>query len=142
MTSSVRWDDVEVGTELPAQSFTIDRASLVRYAGASGDFNVIHWNERVATAVGLPNVIAHGMLTMALGGRVVTDWVGDPGAVVDYGVRFTRPVVVPDDDAGATIEVTGKVSRKDPDGIAQVTLTVRYEGATVLGKAQALVRLA
>jgi acyl dehydratase len=142
MTSSVRWDDVEVGTELPAQSFTIDRASLVRYAGASGDFNVIHWNERVATAVGLPNVIAHGMLTMALGGRVVTDWVGDPGAVVDYGVRFTRPVVVPDDDAGATIEVTGKVSRKDPDGIAQVTLTVRFEGATVLGKAQALVRLA
>jgi len=142
MTSSVRWDDVEVGTELPAQSFTIDRASLVRYAGASGDFNVIHWNERIATAVGLPNVIAHGMLTMALGGRVVTDWVGDPGAVVDYGVRFTRPVVVPDDDAGATIEVTGKVSRKDPDGIAQVTLTVRFEGATVLGKAQALVRLA
>ena len=89
-----------------------------------------------------PNVIAHGMLTMALGGRVVTDWVGDPGAVVEYGVRFTRPVVVPDDDAGATIEVTGKVSRKDEDGIVQVTLTVRYEGATVLGKAQALVRLA
>jgi acyl dehydratase len=142
MTAGVRWDDVEVGTELPPQSFTVDRAALVRYAGASGDFNVIHWNERVATAVGLPNVIAHGMLTMALGGRVVTDWVGDPGAVVDYGVRFTRPVVVPDDDDGATIEVTGKVSRKDPDGIVQVTLTVRYEGATVLGKAQALVRLA
>jgi acyl dehydratase len=142
MTATVRWDDVEVGTELPAQAFTVDRAALVRYAGASGDFNVIHWNERVATAVGLPNVIAHGMLTMALGGRVVTDWVGDPGAVVDYGVRFTRPVVVPDDDAGATIEVTGTVSRKDPDGIAQVTLTVRYDGATVLGRAQALVRLA
>lgn len=142
MTSSVRWDDVEVGTELPAQTFTVDRATLVRYAGASGDFNVIHWNERIATAVGLPNVIAHGMLTMALGGRVVTDWVGDPGAVLDYGVRFTRPVVVPDDDAGAVIEVAGKVSRKDENGIAQVTLTVRYEGATVLGKAQALVRLA
>jgi acyl dehydratase len=142
MTSSVRWDDVEVGSELPSRTFTVDRAALVRYAGASGDFNVIHWNERIATAVGLPNVIAHGMLTMALGGRVVTDWVGDPGAVLDYGVRFTRPVVVPDDDAGATIEVTGKVSRKDEDHIAQVTLTVRYEGATVLGKAQALVRLA
>ena len=82
------------------------------------------------------------MLTMALGGRVVTDWVGDPGAVVEYGVRFTRPVVVPDDDAGATVEVTGKVSRKDDEGIVQVTLTVRSEGATVLGKAQALVRLA
>lgn len=142
MTAIVRWDDVEVGTELPARTFTIDRATLVRYAGASGDFNVIHWNERVATAVGLPNVIAHGMLTMALGGRVVTDWAGDPGALIEYGVRFTRPVVVPDDDAGATIEVTGKVSRKDDEGVAQVTLTVRCEGATVLGKAQALVRLA
>ena len=142
MTSSVRWDDVEVGTELPTQTFTLDRSALVRYAGASGDFNVIHWNQRVATAVGLPNVIAHGMLTMALGGRVVTDWVGDPGAMLDYGVRFTRPVVVPDDDAGATIEVSGKVSRKDDDGIVQVTLTVRHDGATVLGKAQALVRLA
>ena len=141
MSASVSWNDVEVGTELPPRTFTIDRATLVRYAGASGDFNVIHWNERIAAAVGLPNVIAHGMLTMALGGRVVTDWVGDPGAVVEYGVRFTRPVVVPDDDAGATIEVTGRVSRKDEDGIAQVTLTVRYEGATVLGKAQALVRL-
>ena len=76
------------------------RADLVRYAGASGDFNVIHWNERVATSVGLPDVIAHGMFTMALAGRVVTDWVGDPGAVLEYGVRFTRPVPVPDDDAG------------------------------------------
>jgi acyl dehydratase len=142
VTARVRWDDVEVGTELPAQTFPVDRAALVRYAGASGDFNVIHWNERVATAVGLPNVISHGMLTMALGGRVVTDWAGDPGAVVEYGVRFTRPVVVPDDDTGATVEVTGKVSRKDDEGIVQVTLTVRSEGATVLGKAQALVRLA
>jgi acyl dehydratase len=142
MTSIVRWDDVDVGTELPARTFSIDRATLVRYAGASGDFNLIHWNERVATAVGLPNVIAHGMLTMALGGRVVTDWVGDPGALIEYGVRFTRPVVVPDDDAGAVIEVTGKVSRKDDGGVAQVTLTVRCEGVTVLGKAQALVRLA
>ena len=88
------------------------------YAGASGDFNVIHWNERVATEVGLPNVIAHGMLTMALGGRVVTDWVGDPGALLEYGVRFTRPVVVPDDDAGATIEVTGEghLARRRLDG--------------------------
>jgi acyl dehydratase len=142
VTALVRWDDVEVGTELPARTFPVDRAALIRYAGASGDFNVIHWNERVATAVGLPDVIAHGMLTMALGGRVVTDWAGDPGAVVEYGVRFTRPVVVPDDDTGAVIEVTGRVSRKDDEGVVQVTLTVRSEGATVLGKAQALVRLA
>ena len=142
MTARIAWADVEVGTELPAQSFPIQRSDLVRYAGASGDFNVIHWNERIATAVGLPNVIAHGMLTMALAGRVITDWVGDPGAVLDYGVRFTRPVVVPDDDSEAVIEVSSKVSAKNDDGTVQVTLTATFEGATVLGKAQALVRLA
>jgi len=142
MASLVRWADVEVGTELPGQSFHLDRARLVRYAGASGDFNVIHWNERVARDVGLPDVIAHGMLTMALGGRVVTDWVGDPGAVVEYGVRFTRPVVVPDDDAGATVEVTAKVSAKNDDSTVVVTLTVKSQDVTVLGKAQAVVRLA
>ena len=142
MTAAVRWSDVEVGTELPPQAFTVTRDTLVRYAGASGDFNVIHWNARVATAVGLPDVIAHGMLTMALGGRVVTDWVGDPGAVLEYGTRFTRPVVVPDDDTGAQVEVTGAVTRKDEAGTVQVTLTVMSGGVTVLGKAQALVRLA
>lgn len=142
MTALVAWADVEVGTELPAQSFAITRADLVRYAGASGDFNVIHWNERVATEVGLPNVIAHGMLTMALAGRVVTDWIGDPGALLEYGVRFTRPVVVPDDDSGATLEVAAKVSAKNDDGTVQVTLTASFDGATVLGKAQARVRLA
>ena len=93
--------DVAVGDVVPAQTFAITRADLVRYAGASGDLNVIHWNERVAREVGLPNVIAHGMLSMALAGRVATDWAGDPGAVVDFGVRFTRPVVVPDDGVGA-----------------------------------------
>ena len=82
------------------------------YAGASGDFNPIHWNERFAKAVGLPDVIAHGMLTMASAGRIVTDWVGDPGAVIEYGVRFTRPVVVPDDDRGAAVEITGVVGRE------------------------------
>ena len=98
MSASVAWADVEVGTELPSLSVTLQRVNLVMYAGASGDFNPIHWNQRFAQAVGLPDVIAHGMLTMASAGRVVTDWVGDPGAVVEYGVRFTRPVVVPDDD--------------------------------------------
>ena len=83
MTAKVSYDDVEVGTELPAQTFQVQRANLVQYCGASGDFNIIHWNERVAKAVGLPDVIAHGMFTMAEAGRVVTDWVGDPGAVVD-----------------------------------------------------------
>ena len=99
MAATVKADDVVVGTELPAQSFVLLRVDLVRYAGASGDFNVIHWNERVATDVGLPNVIAHGMLTMAEAIRVVTDWCGDPGAVVEYGTRFTKPVPIPDDDA-------------------------------------------
>ena len=133
---------LEVGHELPAKTFTVQRSDLVRYAGASGDFNVIHWNERIASDVGLPNVIAHGMLTMALAGQVVTDWLGDPGALLEYEVRFTRPVVVPDDGVGATIEGRAKVTRIDEAGTAQVTVTATCEGSTVLGKAQALIRLA
>jgi acyl dehydratase len=132
---------VEVGTELPAQSFTVRRVDLIRYAGASGDFNPIHWNERFATSVGLPDVIAHGMLTMAEVIRVVTDWTGDPGSVVEYGVRFTRPVVVPDDDSGAVIDVTAKVTALNEDGTVQVAITASSGGATVLGKAHAVVRL-
>lgn len=136
-----RLQDVSVGTELPSRSFPITRADLVRYAGASGDFNVIHWNERIALGVGLPNVIAHGMLTMGLAGRVVTDWLGDPGALVEFGVRFTRPVVVPDDDAGAIVEVSAKVTAVGDDGLVTLALTATFEGSTVLGKAQAVVRL-
>lgn len=142
MSACVRYADVAVGTELPPLRIPLVRASLVRYAGASGDFNIIHWNERFAVGVGLPNVIAHGMLTMAEAGRVLTDWVGDPGAVVEYGVRFTRPVVVPDDDAGAVLEVSGSVTELLGDSCVKVALTARCEGATVLGKAQAVVRLA
>ena len=141
MTASVAWVDVEVGTELPSLSVDLQRVNLVRYAGASGDFNPIHWNQRFAQAVGLPDVIAHGMLTMATAGRVVTDWVGDPGALLEYGVRFTRPVVVPDDDAGATLEISGKVAEKRDDGTVRVDLTATFAGSTVLGKAQAVVRL-
>ncbi len=141
MTARVRYVDVEVGTELPAQSFPITRVDLVQYAGASGDFNVIHWSERVATSVGLPNVIAHGMLTMAKAGRVVTDWVGDPGAVVDYAVRFTKPVVVPDDDQGALLEVSGVVTEKGEDNEVVVELTARSDGAKVLARSRARVRL-
>jgi acyl dehydratase len=103
MTAKISYDAVEVGTELPARTFPVDRADLIRYAGASGDFNPIHWNEKFAKEVGLPDVIAHGMFTMAEAIRVVTDWTGDPGALVDYGVRFTKPVVVPNDDKGALI---------------------------------------
>ena len=142
MVARVSYDDVEVGTVVPPQSFGLQRINLVMYCGASEDFNVIHWNERIATAVGLPDVIAHGMLTMAEAGRVLTDWVGDPGAVVEYGVRFTRPVVVPDDDAGATVEVAATVVEKLDGRRVAVDLTATSGGQSVLGKARAVVQLA
>lgn len=134
--------DLEVGQVIGKRTLTVDRARLVRYAAASGDFNPIHWNERVATEVGLPGVIAHGMWTMGAAVGVVEDWAGDPAAVVDYQVRFTRPVPVPDPGA-ATVEVSAAVGSLDPEaGTVRVDLTVTCEGARVLGKAQAVVRLA
>src|SRR5450432_699820 len=141
MTTSVRYDDVEVGEQLPTRSFPITRADLVRYAGASGDFNPIHWNARFAVNVGLPDVIAHGMYTMAAAARLVTDWIGDPGAVVDYAVRFTKPVVVPDDDHGAMLIVDGTVVEKLTDNLVRVEITARSDGDKVLGMARATVRL-
>ncbi|QXJ23643.1 MaoC family dehydratase [Actinomadura graeca] len=141
MTAKVKYADVEVGTEIPERRFPIDRLNLVMYAGASGDFNPIHWRESFAKAVGLPDVIAHGMYTMAQGGRFVTDWAGDPGAVVDYGVRFSSPVVVSDAD-GATLVISGKVERKLDDNTVVVALTARSEGQKVLTRAKAVVRLA
>ncbi|MEN3584118.1 MULTISPECIES: MaoC family dehydratase [unclassified Streptomyces] len=140
MTAKISLADIEVGTELPARSFPVSRATLVRYAGASGDFNPIHWNERFAREVGLPDVIAHGMFTMAQAIRVVTDWTGDPGSVVEYGVRFTRPVVVPDDERGALIEVTGRVAEIRGDGTVRVDLTATSAGQKVLGMSRAVVR--
>jgi len=142
VTAKLAYADVNVGDELPAQDFTVTRASLIAYAGASGDHNIIHWNERVAKAVGLPNVIAHGMFTMAEAGRVVTDWAGDPGAVVEYGVRFSSPVVVPDDDAGTTLSVGGVVAEKLDGNRVAVDLTAAVAGTGVLTKARAVVRLA
>ncbi|MYW10884.1 dehydratase [Streptomyces sp. SID2563] len=142
MTAQVSYESVEVGTELPTRSFPVTRATLVHYAGASGDFNPIHWNERFAREVGLPDVIAHGMFTMAEAIRVVTDWTGDPGAVVEYGVRFTKPVVVPDDDKGARIEVSGKVGALLDDRRVRVDLTVMSDGKKVLGMSRAVVQLA
>ncbi|WP_326767197.1 MaoC family dehydratase [Streptomyces sp. NBC_01591] len=141
MTAKVAYESVEVGTELPAQSFPVTRATLVQYAGASGDFNPIHWNEKFAREVGLPDVIAHGMFTMAEAIRVVTDWAGDPGAVVEYGVRFTKPVVVPNDDKGALIEVSAKVAALLDDKQVRVDLTAMSEGKKVLGMSRAVVRL-
>ena len=135
------YDEVEVGAELPERTFPITRADLVRYCGASGDFNIIHWNERIAKAVGLPDVIAHGMYTMAVAGRTVTDWAGDPGALVEYTVRFSRPVVVPDDDAGAVLTVRGTVEDKRADGSVVVGLLATVGSDKVLTNAKAVVRL-
>ncbi len=126
------------GLELAAHRFRITRADLVRYAGASGDFNPIHWSDRTAHRVGLPGVIAHGMFTMALAGRAVTAWAG-VAAVAEYGVRFTKPVVVPDDDEGTDIVVSGVV-REVADGVAHIDLTVTCNGEKVLAQARARVR--
>ena len=136
-----RYEQLEVGRPIPPGRFRVRRGDLIRYAGASGDFNEIHWNERVAVAVGLPNVIAHGMFTMAEAARVVTDWIGDPGAVVEYGVRFTKPVPVPDDGEGALIEVTGKIGALLGDNRVRVDLTAVSDGQKVLGRATAVVRV-
>src|SRR5262252_6906875 len=106
------YHDLPEGAEIAPRRYQVTRRDLVRYAGASGDFNVIHWNERVAKSVGLPDVIAHGMLTMALAGRFLAELAGDPGAVTEYGVRFSAPVVVPDDDKGSTVELAGTVTER------------------------------
>ena len=141
MSDQVSYDDVEVGTELAAVSYPATRLSLVKYCGASGDFNVIHWNERIAKSVGLPDVIAHGMLTMALAGRFLTEWAGDPAAVTEFGVRFSSPVVVPDDDKGALVEIAGVVTGKLDGNQVAVDLTARSGDAKVLTRAHAVVRL-
>jgi acyl dehydratase len=140
--ASPSYDQTEPGTELAPRQYQVTRRDLVRYAGASGDFNVIHWNERIAKSVGLPDVIAHGMLTMALAGRFLTEWAGgDPGAITEFGVRFSAPVVVPDDDKGATVEVTGKVTERLDDHKVAIDVTARSNGDKVLTRARAVVRL-
>ncbi|GAB3137373.1 MaoC family dehydratase [Amycolatopsis stemonae] len=132
---------MNVGDELPGIEVRVTRDQLVRYAGAAMDFNPIHWNEAFAKAVGLPDVIAHGMLTMALAGRVVTDWLGDPARLIDLSARFTRPVVVPNTEEGALVEFTGKVGAVNDDGTARIDLVAKFDGKTVLGKPQAIVRV-
>ena len=130
----------EAGASLPAQTYRVTRVDLVKYAGAAGDFNPIHWSDRHATKVGLPGVIAHGMYTMALAARAVASWTGDPTSILEYGVRFTRPVPVPDDDLGAEVVVAGSV-RSVAEGRAQIDLTVTCNGEKVLAAARATVRL-
>jgi len=139
---AIRFDDVEVGDQVGPVPVTVTRADLIRYAGASGDFNPIHWNERFARAVGLPDVIAHGMFTMALGARLITDWAGEPGVLIDYSVRFTHPVVVPDGDAGATVELRAEVKEKLPDSRIRLSVNARAGDHKVLGRAAAVVQLA
>lgn len=130
-----RW---EVGEVLPERVYVLTRADLVRYAGASGDFNPIHWSDRVATAVGLPGVIAHGMLTLALAGRAVAEWTGH-AEVLELGSKFTQPVVVPDDDTGVEVRVAGTVKAVEGDRVT-LALEVTSGGAKVLGMPRAVVR--
>ena len=133
---------VEKGFELPGLTVTLKREDLVRYAGASGDFNPIHYSDRMATALGLPGVIAHGMLTMAQAGRVVTDWLGDPSRLIEYGVRFVKPVPVPDDDTGAELRISAVVaSVNDAEGTAEIDISTEFDGQKVLGRARAVVKL-
>jgi len=126
-------------TELAPQQFTVTRADLVRYAGASGDFNPIHWSDRVATSVGLPGVIAHGMLTLALAGRAVEQWAGGPDRIVEFGAKFTKPVVVPDDDDGVVVTVAGQVSAEG-EGTRTISVKVTCDEVAVLGAMKAVVR--
>lgn len=135
------YDEIEAGYALPTMTVPLTRADLVRYAGASGDFNIIHWNERVAREVGLPDVIAHGMLTMARGANVVTEWIGDPGRVLEYGTRFGQPVVVPDTEDGASLVISAKVGKKLDDKRVRIDIDVRCGGEKVLSTARAVVRL-
>ncbi|MFT4009978.1 MAG: MaoC/PaaZ C-terminal domain-containing protein [Nocardioidaceae bacterium] len=125
------------GQVLEPQTFTVTRADLVRYAGASGDFNPIHWSDRVAASVGLPGVIAHGMFTMALVARALDTWAGGPGRVRELGCKFTKPVIVPDDDTGTTVTVAGTVKDVTDDGIV-LALEVTCADTKVLGMPRAV----
>jgi acyl dehydratase len=132
---------LEVGQVIGSKEFLLTRDSLVRYAGASGDFNPIHYRDDFAQSVGLDGVLAHGMLTMGIAVQVVADWIGDAGKIVDYGVRFTKPVFVDAKD-GAVVVITGKVGNIDAEtNQVRIDLSVVFNETSVLGKAQAVVRL-
>jgi acyl dehydratase len=141
VSEQVTYDSVEAGSQIGVVSYPVTRLGLVKYCGASGDFNVIHWNERIAKSVGLPDVIAHGMFTMAQAGRFVTDWAGPRAVVTEFGVRFSSMVVVPDDDAGASIQVSGQIEEKLDGNRVAIALTARAADTKVLTRARAIVRL-
>ncbi len=128
------------GEALPPREYAVTRAALVRYAGASGDRNPIHWSDRVATSVGLPGVIAHGMYTMALAARALDEWAGEPGRVVEMGCKFTKPVVVPDDESGVEVVVRGTVKNITDEGL-HIALEVTCGGEKVLGVPKAVLRV-
>jgi acyl dehydratase len=129
--------ELSAGDSLPVQTYRVTRADLVRYAGASGDFNPIHWSDRVASSVGLPGVIAHGMFTMALAARALDTWAGAPGRVLELGCKFTKPVVVPDDEEGVEVHVAGTVKNLTEDGV-HIALEVTSGGEKVLGLPKAV----
>ena len=144
MSALIDYDDVAEGDPLPGLRLPLRRLDLIMYAGASGDFNPIHWSERIATSVELPNVIAHGMLTMAVAARVVTEWVGDPGAITSLSGRLVRPVPIPDDDVGTEIRVTAAVAAKLPDRQVRIELVAVIDDADeaiVLDRAEAIAQL-
>ena len=128
---------MQTGDTLPEQTYTVTRADLVRYAGASGDFNPIHWSDRVASSVGLPGVIAHGMYTLALAARALDTWAGAPGRVRELGCKFTKPVVVPDDDTGVEVSVSATVTQVTEDA-AHLALEVTCGEQKVLGQPKAV----
>ena len=133
--------ELELGQVIGSTEFLLTRDCLVRYAGASGDFNPIHYRDDIAQSVGLPGVLAHGMLTMGVAVQLVADWVGDSGRITDYGVRFTKPVLV-DSKVGAVLVITGKVAEIDAElNEVRIDLTTTFDDAAVLGKAQVRVRL-
>jgi len=137
----IDFSSLSLGDVVAEQTFHFTRDSLVRYAGASGDFNPIHYRDDIATSVGLPGVLAHGMLTMGAAVQPVVNWIGDPGRIVDYQVRFTRLVVV-DPKNGADVTVVATVAALEEDThVARIDLTATFNGETVLGKAQVRVRL-
>nr|WP_324188306.1 fused (3R)-hydroxyacyl-ACP dehydratase subunits HadA/HadB [Nocardia higoensis] len=139
--TAVRFDDVAVGDTLPPRTVALTRGDLVNYAGVSGDANPIHWNERIAKLAGLPDVIAHGMLTMACGAGFVTDWLGDPGALAKYTVRLSNYTVV-EANAVGTVEYTGRIKSVDPESkTAVVLITAKSAGRKIFGLATAEVRL-
>ena len=138
--TAVELSQVAAGDRLPDLELHLTRPDVVRYSGASTDFNPIHYSDRIAKAIGLPGVVVHGMWTMGAALRIVTEWIGDPARVSSYFVRFVNPVPVPDDDEGTTVQVQAHVTGVS-DGVATIAIEATHGTDKVLGAAKATVRL-